>query len=63
MIEKVIAFLDNLDSTELDRLPPAHLRRFEALCHHWHQLAQMRLQPQKSSAGVPSDVKDGRRTE
>jgi hypothetical protein len=61
VINKVIAFLDSLDSAELDRLPPAHLRRFEALCHHWHQLAQMRLKAQQPKAGA--DMKDGQRSE
>jgi hypothetical protein len=62
MIEKAMAFLDNLDSAELDKLPPAHLRRFEALCHHWHQLAQMRLKAQPK-AGVLGDLKNGDRSQ
>jgi hypothetical protein len=62
MIEKVIALLNTLDSTELDKLPPAHLRKFGALCHHWWQIAEMRQKQPK--AGVLRDLKDrGGRTE
>jgi hypothetical protein len=43
MIKKVIAFLENLDSDELDRLKPVHLRRFSELSFHWHKLAETRL--------------------
>jgi hypothetical protein len=45
MIEKTIAFLDNLTLEELDRLPPAQRRRFASLCHHWAQLAERRGDP------------------
>jgi hypothetical protein len=61
MIEKTIAFLDNLTREELDRLPPAHRQKFAALCHHWWQLAERRREQPK--AGVLSKLKDGERSE
>jgi hypothetical protein len=61
MIEKVIAFLDSLDSAELDRLAPAHRQKFAALCHHWWQLAEHRQGQQKAS--VSADSKCGRHSE
>jgi hypothetical protein len=60
MIEKTIAFLDNLNSEELDKLPPAHLRRFAALCHHWWQLAEHRQKEPR--AGILADLKQGKRS-
>jgi hypothetical protein len=61
MIEKVIAFLDSLDSAELDRLAPAHRQKFAALCHHWWQLAEHRQKEPR--AGILADLKDGKRSE
>jgi hypothetical protein len=72
MIEKVIAFLDNLSSEDLDRLSPARRQKFSELCHHWHQLAERRradriveeakaaLEPK---SGILSDLKQGKRCE
>jgi hypothetical protein len=54
MIEKLLALLDTLNSAELDKLPPAHLRRFSELCRHWHKLAERRPQPQQPKAGAES---------
>lgn len=62
MIEKAIAFLDNLTLEELDRLPPARRERFAALCHRWAQLAERR-QEKRPKAGVLADLKDGKRSE
>jgi hypothetical protein len=62
MIERTIAFLDNLTLEELDRLPPAQRRRFASLCHHWAQLAERRGEQQPKS-GVLSKLKDGERAE
>jgi hypothetical protein len=61
VIDKVIAFLDILDSAELDLLPPAHRQKFAALCHQWRQLADHRRE--QSKAGVLADLKDGQRSE
>jgi hypothetical protein len=60
MIEKVIAFLDSLDSAELDRLPPAHRQKFAALCHHWWQLAEHCRE--QSTADVLANQKQGTRS-
>ena len=62
MIEKAIAFLDNLTLEELDKLPPARQRKFSELCFHWHQLAERRLKP-KPKSGVLSDLSQGKRSE
>jgi hypothetical protein len=61
MIEKAIAFLDNLTLEELDRLPPARRQKFSELCYHWHKLAEAR--PKEPKTGVLRDLKDGRRPE
>jgi hypothetical protein len=64
MIEKVMAFLDNLNSEELDRLPPARRRKFAALCHHWWQLAERRQEPQQQQqSGILLDLSRGQRQE
>ena len=47
--DRIIAFLDGLNSEELDRMPPARLRQFSELCRHWHQLAELRLEKQSQS--------------
>jgi hypothetical protein len=72
MIEKTIAFLDNLSLEELDRLAPARRQKFSELCRHWHQLAERRradrivadakaaLEPK---SGILADLKAGRRSE
>jgi hypothetical protein len=62
MIEKAIAFLDNLTLEELDRLPPARRQKFSELCYHWHKLAERRLEQQPKS-GVLSDLRRGQRQE
>jgi hypothetical protein len=61
MIEKVIAFLDSLDSAELERLAPVHRQKFAALCHHWWQLAEHRRE--QPTIGILHDLKQGRRSE
>jgi hypothetical protein len=72
MIEKTIAFLDNLTLADLDRLPPVRQQKFAALCHHWWQLAERRagdrivseakraLEPK---GGVLRELGDGERSE
>lgn len=62
MADRIIAFLDGLNSEELERLPPARLRRFSELCFHWHQLAERRLKGEPKT-GVLSRLKNGERSE
>jgi hypothetical protein len=62
LIDKVVALLDNLNSEELDKLPPARRRKFSELCYHWHRLAEVRLKGQPK-AGILADLKDGKRSE
>ena len=61
LIDKAIAFLDNLTLDELDRLPPARRQKFSELCYHWHQLAERRREAPKD--GVLSRLKSGERSE
>jgi hypothetical protein len=61
MIEKAIAFLDSLNSEELDRLPPARRQKCAALCHHWWRLAKG--PPKEPKAGVLGSLKAGERGE
>jgi hypothetical protein len=72
LVEKVIAFLDNLNSEELDRLSPARRQKFSELCHHWHKLAERRRADQivkdakaalEPKSGVLRDLKRGQRIE
>jgi hypothetical protein len=62
VIDKIVALLDNLNSEELDQMPPARRRKFSELCWHWHKLAERRQQ-QQPKAGVLSDLKRGNRSE
>jgi hypothetical protein len=60
MIEKIIALLDVLDSTELDRIRPVDRRKFAALCHHWWALTEARDRADaKPKAGVLGALKEG----
>lgn len=64
MIEKVMALLEGLHATELEKLPPARLQRFAQLCNHWRQRAERRRhQVAEGRAGVLSDLKRGERSE
>jgi hypothetical protein len=63
LIEKAIAFLDNLSGEELDKLPPARREKFAALCHHWAQLPERPPKPKEPKAGVLSRHRDGERPE
>jgi hypothetical protein len=62
VIDKIVALLDGLDSTELDRMPPARQRKFAELCRHWMQLAERRLE-KKPKSGVLADLRRGHRQE
>jgi hypothetical protein len=62
MIDRIVALLDGLDSTELDRLPPARQRKFAELCRHWQQVVERRLEKQPKS-GILSDLRRGHRQE
>ena len=62
MIDKAIAFLDNLTLEVLDKLPPARQRKFAELCRHWQQVVERRLEKQPTS-GVLSDLRRGHRQE
>jgi hypothetical protein len=73
-IDVVLAGLDaGISLEDLDRLPPAKLRKFAALCGHWQALADARVRKlppnpdpappsssKRASAGVLSDLSDGR---
>ena len=66
MIEKIVALLEGLDATELDRLPPARLQRFSDLCGHWRRQAEARrreLAEARPRPGVLSALKNGERGE
>jgi hypothetical protein len=64
-IDQVTALLDaGITLEDLDSLPPAKLRRFAALCHHWHTLADARVkQPVQKQSGVLADLRNGARQE
>jgi hypothetical protein len=61
LIDQTIAALDSgITLDDLDRLPPATLRRFAALCQHWHLLADARMRPRSPQVGVLAALNDGR---
>lgn len=62
IIDKITALLAGLDTSELDRLPPARRQRFAELCAHWARLAERREEPQPKS-GILSDLRRGQRQE
>jgi hypothetical protein len=62
MIEKTIAFLDTLTLKELEKLPPARMRKFSELCYHWHRMAEHRLE-KKPKSGILADLSQGKRSE
>jgi hypothetical protein len=63
IIDKIVGLLNTLDSGELDRLPPARLQQFAALCRHWHALAEKRLKDQQDKSGVLPALKKTPRDE
>jgi hypothetical protein len=57
----IIALFDTLTIDDIEALPPAHLRRFSALCSHWHvlaerQLPQPRLGPRRNGERISDGV-------
>jgi hypothetical protein len=59
--DRLLAILDaELTLEDLNRLPPAHLRKLAALLHHWYQLAEPPAPPPRSS-GVLARLSDGDR--
>jgi hypothetical protein len=58
MVDRILAMLNALDGSELERLRPVDRRKFAALCHHWWQLAEKRETPK---AGILADLKQGER--
>jgi hypothetical protein len=50
VIEKAIAFRDNLTLAELERAAAGTPLKFARLCHHWAQLAERRPEAKKWGA-------------
>lgn len=74
LIEKIAALLDGLNGEELQRLPPAHLRRFADLLYRWHVRAETaaggspfpsvrRTKAEPKASGVLAHLENGDRGE